>query len=144
MTTGYQKDQLRSIFWMVGFLRLPNVLSSYAICITVQLWLFRLSWPRLEGSLAIRKILPRESTFIKACARGDLVEVRQLALSGQGTPCCIDETGTPALHVIIHQSVRLHNTDGRQHAISSESLALVKFLLDNGATPDDLETWRYV
>ncbi|KAL8948159.1 MAG: hypothetical protein Q9222_005624 [Ikaeria aurantiellina] len=43
---------------------------------------------------------------------------------GQGTPSSIDDYGTPALH----------------HAVRSGSLELVKFLLQNGATPEEVDT----
>lgn len=99
MTMGYQKDELRSISWILGFLRLPLFLSSYAIYITVRLWLFRLNFPRLEHTVALKKIVPRQSSFMQACAAGEVHKARQLALSGQGSPSDIDETGRPALHV---------------------------------------------
>ncbi len=102
MTMGYQKDELRSISWILGFLRLPLFLTSYAIYITMRLWLFRLSFPRLEHSLAFKKIVPRQSCFIQACAAGEVHKARRLALSGQGSPSNIDETGRPALHVATH------------------------------------------
>ncbi|KAL8976443.1 MAG: hypothetical protein Q9205_007547 [Flavoplaca limonia] len=100
---GRQTDELRSSSW---------------------LWWFKLSWPSLRHSLAIKEILSRDSLFVKACQAGDVEEVRQLALSGKGMPSSIDEAGRPMLH----------------YAIRSGSLELVSFLLHNGATPDDLET----
>lgn len=102
MTMGYQKDELRSISWILGFLRLPCFLSSYALYITLRLSLFSLSHPRFEHSLAFKEIIPRGSSFIQACAAGEVEQVRQLALSGQGSPSSIDENGDPALHVAPH------------------------------------------
>ncbi|KAL8676853.1 MAG: hypothetical protein Q9186_006660 [Xanthomendoza sp. 1 TL-2023] len=125
---GQQRNELRSISWMIAFLRLPNILSSYAICVTIQLWLFKLSWPCLKHALAVKRIIPRDSSFVRACAAGDVNGVKQLALSGQGMPSDIDQSGKPMLH----------------YAIRSGSLDLVRFLLHSGATPDDLDTRFHV
>ncbi|KAL8776935.1 MAG: hypothetical protein Q9213_008076 [Squamulea squamosa] len=119
ITIGHQKDELRSVSWMIALCRFPNVLSSYAVCVTVQLWLFSLGWPCLRHSLAVKRIIPYDSEFVKACAAGDVMKARQLAWSGRGSPSSIDETGKP-------------------YAISSGSYELVKFLLHNGASPDEL------
>lgn len=144
ISVGSQEDDLRSISWILGFLRLPGVFSSYAVAYTVQLWLFKLGWPHLRHSLAVKRIVPRDSDFMKACAAGQLDTVRELALSGQGMPSNIDESGVPALHVIARHEVRLIETDGIQHAIKSGSLPLVQFLLHNGAAADDLEPQCYM
>ncbi|KAL8853128.1 MAG: hypothetical protein Q9221_002010 [Calogaya cf. arnoldii] len=98
ITMGRQTDELRSISWMIGLFRLPGLLSSYAVCITIQLWLFRLSWPCFKHSWAFKEILPRDSLFVKACIGGNVEEVKQLALSGKGMPSSIDEVGKPMLH----------------------------------------------
>lgn len=100
IAVGQQKDELRSMSWMIAFLRLPNILSSYAICITIKLWLFRLSWPCLRHLLAVKGIIPQDSSFVKSCVAGDVEEVRCLAFSGQGMPSNLDEAGRPILHVL--------------------------------------------
>ena len=99
ITMGRQTDELRSTSWVIALFRLPSVLSSYAVCLTFQLWWFTLSWPSLRHSLAIKEILPLDSLFVKACQAGNVEEVRQLALSGKGMPSSIDEAGRPMLHV---------------------------------------------
>lgn len=101
VTIGHRKDELRSTSWFVGLLRLPYLLSDYAVCMTAQVWFFRLAWPCTRYSISLKSILPHDSAFIKASAAGDVEQVRRLALSGQGTASSIDETGTPVLHVII-------------------------------------------
>lgn len=128
VTIRYQKDDLRSCSWILGTLRLPWMFSSHAIYIAIQLWLFKASWPHLRHSISVKTIVPRGSKFMMACAAGSLRDVRQLALDGYGSPSSIDETGEPALH----------------HAIRGGSLELVRFLLQNGATVDDLESRGYV
>lgn len=100
IAVGRQTDELRSASWVIAFFRLPSVLSSYAVCITIQIWLFRLSWPSLKHSWALKEILPQDSLFVQACAAGDVEPVKQLALNGKGMPSSIDETGRPMLHVI--------------------------------------------
>ncbi|KAL8649455.1 MAG: hypothetical protein Q9226_005572 [Calogaya cf. arnoldii] len=107
----------RKVNKLLGNLRdIDNKLS--AMLHTMSL----LSWPCFKYSWAFKEILPRDSLFVKACIAGNVEEVKQLALSGKGMPSSIDEVGTPMLH----------------YAISSGSLELVRFLLHNGATPDDL------
>lgn len=112
MKVSYQKDELRSVSWMLAFLKLPHLLSSYAICATLQLWLFRVDWPLLKHSLTVKKIIPRQSSFMTACASGEVERVRELALSGQGMPSCIDETGMPALHVTTRHELMPPDADG--------------------------------
>lgn len=105
IAVGRQTDELRSTSWMIASFRLPSVLSSYVLCLTFQLWMFRLSWPSLRHSLAIKEILPRDSLFVKACTAGNVEEAKQLALSGKGMPSSIDEAGRPMLHVNDHPSI---------------------------------------
>lgn len=85
---------------MIALFRLPSLLSSYAVCITIQLWLFRLSWPCLRQSLTVKEVLPPDSLFVKACAEGNVEGVKQLALIEKGMPSSMDEAGRPMLHVI--------------------------------------------
>lgn len=112
ITVGYQKDELRSVSWMLALLRLPHLLSSYAICVTLQLWLFRVDWPLLKHSLTVKNIIPRHSSCMTACASGEVERVRELALSGQGMPSFIDETGMPALHVTTRHELMPADADG--------------------------------
>ena len=78
--------------------------SNHLIAIQATLERFRLSWPTLTYSITLRNIVSMDSTFMVACAAGDLIKVRDLALAGQGGPTDIDENGVPALHV----SIALH------------------------------------
>ncbi|KAL8910724.1 MAG: hypothetical protein Q9171_004017 [Xanthocarpia ochracea] len=144
ISIGHQKNELRSISWIIALVRCPGFLSPYAVCITVQLWLFRLSWPCLRQSLTVKRIIPCDSAFVKACAAGDVMEVRQLAWGGEGSPSCIDDSGKPVLHVNRDFAVRLLYTNESQHAISSGSYELVNFLLHNGASPEELTTRNHV
>ena len=94
---------LRSTVDMRSSLKVP-FFSNHLIAIRATLEQFRLSWPTLTYSITLRNIVSMDSTFMVACAAGDLIKVRDLALAGQGGPTDIDENGVPALHV----SIALH------------------------------------
>ncbi|KAL8637203.1 MAG: hypothetical protein Q9228_005504 [Teloschistes exilis] len=128
VSLSQRKEELRSTSWLIALLRLPYPLSRYAICVTAQAWFSRLAWPSAICSISAKTILPNGAIFMEACAAGEVNAVRRLALEGLGLPTSIDEAGRPALH----------------HAIRSGSFELVKFLLDNGASPDELESRRHV
>lgn len=124
ITVGRRTEELRSTFWMIALFRLPSLLSSYAVCVTIQLWLFKLSWPCLRHSLTIKEILPRDSLFVTACTKGNVEEVRQLALIGKGMPSSIDEAGRPMLHVIDRPAIRPYRltVHSMQSAVDLSSL----------------------
>ncbi|KAL8872463.1 MAG: hypothetical protein Q9174_001907, partial [Haloplaca sp. 1 TL-2023] len=124
----HRKGKPRSVYSVVGLLKVPHSLSDHAICMTARLWFSCSSWPRVKCTMAMKNFVRRDSRFITACAAGDLETTRQMTLAGHGAPSNIDEFGKPALH----------------HAIDSGSVELVSFLLYHGATPDDLDSQLHV
>ena len=93
-----QWNLLCSTYVIRSLLKLP-FFSNHLIAIRAKLERFRLSWPTLTYSITSRNIVPINSSFMVACAAGDLMKARDLALAQQGGPTDIDENGVPALHV---------------------------------------------
>ncbi|MCJ1249593.1 hypothetical protein MMC30_006819 [Trapelia coarctata] len=115
-------NDLRSTYTISGSIRMPSLLSGYAVTVHARLDLFKLSWPSLAPAIRVRSVVPCGSKFMTACRDGDLAKVKQLAVARQGSPTDIDELGKPAFH----------------HAVESGSCEVVKFLLYNGATANEL------
>lgn len=93
-----QWNLLRSTCVLRSLLKIP-FFSDRLIAVQATLERFRLSWPTLTYSITLRNIVSVDSSFMVACAAGDFMKARDLALARQGGPTDIDENGVPALHV---------------------------------------------
>ncbi len=93
-----QWNLLRSTCVIRSLLKIPFS-SNHLIAIRATLERFRLSWPTMTYSITLRNIVSMDSSFMVACAAGDIIKARDLALARQGGPTDIDENGVPALHV---------------------------------------------
>ena len=92
-------DSLRSTCHVRALIRLPCLFSNYAIIVEARILWYQLCWPKISHSVSVRNVVQHNSTFMKACAAGSILNVRRLALDRQGSPQDIDECGVPALHV---------------------------------------------
>ena len=95
-------DELRTVYRVSGTVRLPSILSAYALKVQLQATFSALHLPSLSQLVALRNIVSNDSQFMKACDAGDYESARNLALGGKGSPTDIDEHGQPALHVHEH------------------------------------------
>jgi hypothetical protein len=101
-------NDFRSISSLSALLRLPFILSGYAIAFQARVERYRAGWPCISHSITLRNIVPADSRMMVACLAGDLSSVRELVLAGKGSPKDIDEYGKPAIRVSeIHDSVIL-------------------------------------
>jgi len=138
-----QWNDLRSAYIISGTIRMPSLLSGYAVTVHARLDLFKLSWPSLSPTIQLRNTVARGSEFITACRDGDVAKVQALALARRGSPTDVDEFGKPALHVSDNSSNLKWPSNIIQHAIDSGSCRVVKFLLNNGATANELDRIGY-
>ena len=84
-----------------GFLKLPHPLSRHALIVETKVFWLQMRWPTFSPSISVKNIVPRYSKFMKACATGDLFNVRRLVRNGHGSPNDLDEFGVPVLHASI-------------------------------------------
>ena len=94
-----QRNEWQSTYTVTGHIRMPSILSGYAVTLHAQLKMFKVSWPSIAPSLSFRSVIPSTSEFLKACRKGDKAVVEQLVLDGKGRASDIDDMGRPAFHV---------------------------------------------
>lgn len=92
-------NDLQSTYSLSGLVRFPYMMSGFALHVQAMIKLSILHWPLISHTLSLKNIVPVESTFMQACALGDLALVRSLAVARQGYLADVDEMGRPALHV---------------------------------------------
>ena len=94
-----RRDQIRTVHQASATIRLPWVLYAYALDVQASLTFSLLQWPQFFRSISFKNIVPRRSSFMVACDKGQYVRARDLAIAGRGRPTDVDEDGQPALHV---------------------------------------------
>ena len=92
-------DDWKSEYGLLGHWRLPYFISAYAIAVQAQASFSVFHWPKICCTISVRNIVPGDSEFMTACSKGNLSDVRRLALARRGGPTDVDEYGQPAIHV---------------------------------------------